>query len=93
MRAFTVDCGEQVAPFRFIARGVSSGGWTQRDGRMFRLVSLRYEFVARKPSGSGAVQPVVFTTNGEAHWRRIADHRSDRTSIPGQRHSLQEAAQ
>jgi hypothetical protein len=45
LATFSVDCGPLAPPFRFIAAGVSSEGWTFRVGQRYRRTFLHYRLV------------------------------------------------
>jgi len=55
MQEFTVDCGELLARFRFVACGLSRGEWVLRAGRRCRLTSLHYQLIPDDVDGTGSV--------------------------------------
>lgn len=59
--AFTVVCGQVMASYEFVARGLSSGGWVHRGNAMYRLISLHYELVPTAARGVGPREPPNFT--------------------------------
>jgi len=65
LATFSVDCGLLAPPFRFIASGLSSEGWTIRLGRRYHRAFLHYRLVmplrplAPQPK---SLTPLLFTS-------------------------------
>jgi hypothetical protein len=66
LATFKVDCGLLAPPFRFIAAGLSSAGWTVRLGERYRRAYLHYRLVSSlgpSAAGPGSVAPVAFNAD------------------------------
>jgi hypothetical protein len=65
LATFNVDCGLLAAPFRLIASGLSTDGWTVRLGQRYRRAFLHYRLVTPLKSlapKSKSMAPVFFTS-------------------------------
>jgi len=66
LATFSIDCGLLAPPFRFIAAGLSSAGWTVRLGERYRRAYLHYRLVSSigpATAGPGSVAPVTFNAD------------------------------
>jgi hypothetical protein len=66
LATFSVDCGLLAPPFRFIASGLSSAGWTVRLGERYRRAFLHYRLVSSvgpSVATAGSVSPVAFNAD------------------------------
>jgi hypothetical protein len=66
LATFNVDCGILAPPFRFIAAGLSSAGWTVRLGERYRRTFLHYRLVspaAPPESQTWPTAPIVFNAD------------------------------
>jgi hypothetical protein len=66
LASFNVDCGLLAPPFRFIAAGLSSAGWTIRLGQRYRRTFLHYRLispVSGAENESAPAAPITFNAD------------------------------
>jgi len=66
LASINVDCGLLAPPFRFVAAGLSSAGWTIRLGQRYRRAFLHYRLISSTggaESESEPAAPIIFNAD------------------------------